>query len=134
MTSATSTAGGGGGAATRTLPLLQPSKLDNAAPMNPAKIFFFIVRFLAIQLLARRATTLAKLCANAAKGHFVTLLQCYRLCIICNDSKICRKQSLTEMQHGGEPFSTLPATASLNLAMRKARSKISPNRQPYRDR
>jgi hypothetical protein len=36
--------------------LLQPSELDNnAAPMNPAKIFFFIVRFLAIELLARES-------------------------------------------------------------------------------
>ena len=53
MTGATSTTGGGGGAAARTLLLLQPSKLDNnAVPMNPAKIFFFIVRFLAIELLA----------------------------------------------------------------------------------
>ena len=47
MTGATSTLAGGGPVDARTLLLLQPSKLDNnAAPMNPAKIFFFIVRFL----------------------------------------------------------------------------------------
>jgi len=28
---------------------------NNAAPMNPAKIFFFIVRFLAIESLARKS-------------------------------------------------------------------------------
>ena len=36
--------------------LLQPSELDNnTAPMNPAKIFFFIVRFLPIALPARKS-------------------------------------------------------------------------------
>src|SRR5580658_3822617 len=62
------------------------------------------------------------------------LLQYYRCCIICKVSKICRPNLGTEMQHGGESSSMLPAAASLNLAMRSARSKISPNRQPYRDR
>jgi len=38
------------------LPLLHPSELDNnAAPINPAKIFFFIVRFLPIALPARKS-------------------------------------------------------------------------------
>ena len=54
MTGATSTSADGGGVDARTLLLLQPSEVDNnAAPMNPAKIFFFIVRFLAIEPLAR---------------------------------------------------------------------------------
>jgi len=40
----------------RTLLLLQPSEIDNnAAPMNPAKILIFIVRFLAIQVLAPKS-------------------------------------------------------------------------------
>jgi hypothetical protein len=55
MTGATSTLAGGGPVDARTLLLLQPSELDNnAAPMNPAKIFFFIDRFLTIELLARK--------------------------------------------------------------------------------
>jgi hypothetical protein len=55
MTGATSTLAGGGAVDARTLLLLQPSELDNnAAPMNPAKIFF-IVHFLAIQLLAPKS-------------------------------------------------------------------------------
>src|SRR6266852_9591447 len=136
MTGATSTSAGGGPVDARTLLLLQPSELDNnAAPMNPAKTFFFIVRFLAIELLARKShDNLLSYVRMRHKGHFAALLQCYRLCIMCNDSKICRKNLLTEMQHGGESSSMLPATASLNLAMRRARSKILPNRQPYRDR
>jgi len=59
------------------------------------------------------------------KDHVAAVLQCNRLCIIRNDSKICRQNFLSEMQHGGESSSTLPATASLNLAMRRARLKIS---------
>jgi hypothetical protein len=56
MTGATSTLGGGGLVDARTLLLLQPSELDNnAAPINPAKIFFIIVRFLTNQLLARKS-------------------------------------------------------------------------------
>jgi hypothetical protein len=42
-------------------------RYNNAAPMNPAKFFFFIVRFLAIELLARKSHDTAKLCANAAR-------------------------------------------------------------------
>jgi hypothetical protein len=56
MAGATSTLAGGGPVDARTLLLLQPSELDNnAAPMNPAKIVFFIVRFLVIQLLALKS-------------------------------------------------------------------------------
>src|ERR1700731_181028 len=61
------------------------------------------------------------MCECGTKVPFAALLQCYIWCIICNDSQICRKNLLTEMQHGGESSSMPPATASLNLAMRRAR-------------
>src|SRR6201981_828046 len=68
MTGATSTLAGGGPVDARTLLLLRPSELDNnAAPMNPAKIFLFIVLSSQSSYRRARATTLAKLCANAAR-------------------------------------------------------------------
>src|SRR5258708_4934115 len=89
MTSATSTLAGGGLVEARTLLLLQPSELDNnAAPMNPAKIFFFIVRFLAIELLAQEPEHLVSYVECGTKGHFAISLQCNRCCIKCNASKI----------------------------------------------
>src|SRR5262249_31113164 len=119
MTGATSTSAGGGGVDARTLLLLQPSELDNnAAQINPAKIFFFIFSFPRNRVTgAPEPRRLLGYARNVARRSSRARLHRYRLCIICNDSKICRKNLLTEMQHGGESSSMLPPNASLEFSL-----------------
>src|SRR4029077_10728040 len=80
MTGATSTLAGGGPVDARTLLLLQPSELDNnAAPMNPAKIFFFIVRFLTNRVTGaqepRHLLIYVRMRHEGSCRHLVTVLQ-----------------------------------------------------------
>src|SRR5262249_7297132 len=120
MTGATSTSAGGGGVDARTLLLLQPSELDNnAAQINPAKIFFFFIFSFPRNRVtgAPEPRRLLGYARNVARRSSRARLHRYRLCIICNDSKICRKNLLTEMQHGGESSSMLPPNASLEFSL-----------------
>jgi len=55
------------------------------------------------------------------KDHVAAVLQCTDYVSFVTIQKYADKIFLSEMQHGGESSSTLPATASLNLAMRRAR-------------
>src|SRR6266436_6130654 len=108
---------------------------NNAAPMNPAK-----------NLLLHRSFPRNRVTGAQEPRHLLSyvrnaLLLCYRLCILCNDSKICKKTFETKAvpptsrlfaqtegeDHAADVAGLSPRTPSRSRRRSKCKSKIENN-------